>query len=434
MSLTPEQKELGRRNFMRALAGTPALAALGAAAVTRGPVKGGPVRLGYVGLGGEGRVLLENTDPRYAQVVALCDINPAHLQQADESMTRAGLQKVPHYSDWKEMIQKEKLEGVVLAPPLFLHAEMAVGCLGAGLHVLCEKTMAYDPAGCRQMLDASRKAGRLLEIGHQRHYNPMYQAAYDGIVKNGSLGDVYHARLVWHRNGNWRRKEELPTPDFDASRWGYPTFDHLINWRLYKRYSRGHMTELASHMVDITDWFFGARAEAVVGSGGVYRYKDGREVPDHTYATIDYPGGRTAVFTSIESNAFDHYYEAYYGTRATLILLGETEAYLFDEGGAPGEAKATTVEVGPKAAGPASAASESRSADAAGAVRGAGTSAGGGPDRLAAYRYEIDGFCSAIRTGTPLKCGPEAAMSSAVACIAGFEAIETKQRVVVEKA
>jgi predicted dehydrogenase len=67
-------------------------------------------------------------------------------------------------------------------------------------------------------------------------------------------------------------------------------------------------------------------------------------------------------------------------------------------------------------------------------VRGAGTSAGGGPDRLAAYRYEIDGFCSAIRTGTPLKCGPEAAMSSAVACIAGFEAIETKQRVVVEKA
>jgi predicted dehydrogenase len=432
MSLTPEQKELGRRNFMRTLAGTPALAALGAAAVTKGPVRGGPVRLGYVGLGGEGRVLLETTDPRYAQVVALCDINPAHLAKADESMKKAGLETVPHYSDWKEMIQKEKLEGAVLAPPLFLHAEMASGCLEAGLHVLCEKTMAYDPAGCRRMLDASRKAGKLLEIGHQRHYNPIYRAAYDGIVKTGSLGDVYHARLVWHRNGNWRRKEDPPTPDFDASRWGYPTFDHLVNWRLYKRYSRGHMAELASHMVAISDWFFGTVPESALGSGGVYRYKDGREIPDHTYVTLEYPGGRTAVFTSIESNAFDHYYEAYYGTKGTLILRGETEAYLFDEGGAPGEARATTVEVTPKAAGPAAAASESRTADAAGRGVGDGTGSGAG-DRLAAYRYEIDGFCSAIRTGAPLKCTAQRAMGSALGCIAGFEAIQKRQRIAVPK-
>ena len=47
--------------------------------------------------------------------------------------------------------------------------------------------------------------------------------------------------------------------------------DHLINWRLYDRYSRGHMAELASHMVAITDWFFGADAESTIGSGGVFR-------------------------------------------------------------------------------------------------------------------------------------------------------------------
>ena len=50
----------------------------------------------------------------------------------------------------------------------------------------------------------------MLEIGYQRFYNPVYQAAYEGIVKAGLLGDVYHARLVWHRNGNWRRKDEPP--------------------------------------------------------------------------------------------------------------------------------------------------------------------------------------------------------------------------------
>jgi hypothetical protein len=64
MNLTPEQQELGRRNFMRVLAGTPALAALGVAAAAKGPVRGGPVRLGFIGTGGQGRVLLEQTDPR----------------------------------------------------------------------------------------------------------------------------------------------------------------------------------------------------------------------------------------------------------------------------------------------------------------------------------------------------------------------------------
>jgi predicted dehydrogenase len=429
MNLTPEQKELGRRNFMRALAGTPALAALGAAAAVKGPVRGGPVRLGYVGTGGEGRVLLEQTDPRFGEVVALCDINPEQLRKADESLVKTGRPPVKHYIDWRDMVQKERLEGVVVATPLHAHADIAVACLEAGLHVLCEKMMAWDAASCRRMAGAAARARRVLEIGHQRFYNPVYQAAYDGIVRARLLGEVYHARLVWHRNGSWRRKAELPSPDYTPAPWGYPTLDHLVNWRLYRQYSRGHMAELASHMVAITDWFFDARATAAVGSGGVYRFRDGREVPDHTYATLEYPGGRTAVFTSIESNAFDNYYEAYYGTKGTLILSGEIDAYLFDEG-APAAAKATGIAVTPRT-GPAGTASESRAADAGEGARGPGPASGGG-DRLAAYRYEVDGFCGAVRTGAALKCGPERAGASARACIAGFEAIEKKARVEVE--
>jgi predicted dehydrogenase len=290
--------------------------------------------------------------------------------------------------------------------------------------------MGMDDASCRRMADAAVRTARVLEIGHQRYYNPIYEASYDGIVKAGLLGEVYHARLVWHRNGNWRRTAELPSPDYSATRWGYPTFDHLVNWRLFKQYSRGHMAELASHMVAITDWFFGATAEAATGSGGVHRWRDGREVPDHTYATLEYPGGRTAVFTSIESNAFDNYYEAYYGTKGTLVLKGEVEAYLFEEGALAGEAKATGIAVAPKA-GPVGSASESRAAEAAGAGQGVGAASAGG-DRLAAYKYQIGGFCGAVRTGAPLKCGPERALASARACIAGFDAIETKARVEIK--
>ena len=68
MNLTPEQMELGRRNFLRVLAGTPALAALGAAAAMRGRCPAGRVRLAFIGVGGQGRALLSNVDPAFGEV------------------------------------------------------------------------------------------------------------------------------------------------------------------------------------------------------------------------------------------------------------------------------------------------------------------------------------------------------------------------------
>jgi predicted dehydrogenase len=382
-----------------------------------------------VGLGGEGRVLLSAVDPAYTDVRAVCDINPVHLQKADEALAKANRPPARHYEEWKTMLEKEDLEAVILAVPLWLHADMTVAMLEAGKHVLCEKMMAWDVEGCRRMAEAGPKNRRLLEIGYQRNYNPVYQTAYEGVIKPGVLGDVYHARLVWHRNGPWRRKEDPPSPDYDPSRWGYPTFDHLLNWRLYWKYSQGLTAELASHQVNIANWFFGATPEAVLGSGGVYRWTDEvREVQDHVYLTFEYPHGRTAVFTSIESNAYDHYYEAYYGTKGTLILRGESEAYLFDEGDAK---KTTSIEVTAKGKGPVADASESRAADAA------GRSASGsqqGVDRLVSYRNEISGFCASIRTGTPLLCGPQKAMGSAFACLAGNQAMARKARIEVSRA
>jgi len=425
MNLTPEQQELGRRNFLKALAGTPALALLAVGAATRGPVRGGPVRVGIIGLGSEGRVLLEQTDPAFADVRALCDVNPSQLAKADAVLQRKNLPPARHYPEWKDMLAKEDIEAVIIAAPLWLHADLTVGCLEAGKHVLCEKMMAWDVAGCERMIDAARKTGKILEIGYQRNYNPVYQAAYDGIIKAGVLGDVYHARLVWHRNGNWRRQAEMPSPDYDPSRWGYPTFDHLINWRLFWRYSKGLFAELASHQVNVANWFFQAVPEAVQSSGGLYRFPEQREVYDHVYATFEYPLGRTAVFTSIESNAFDHFYEMFMGTKGTLILRGETEVYLFEEGqrGQP-----TGVEATAKGAGPVLDASESRAADAAGVAHSAVPTK---IERAASYRLEISGFCSAIRVGKPLQCGPERAIHSATACIVANEAVAKKSRLMV---
>ena len=114
--------------------------------------------------------------------------------------------------------------------------------------------------------------------------------------------------------------------------------------------------------------------------------------------------------------------EAFYDQGA--ILRGETEASLRRGR----RRRPAPIEVAPKGAGPALDASESRAAEAAGSFKG------GAPERIertAAYRLEVSGFCSSVRTGKPLLCGPERAMGSAKACIRANEAVEKKTRLTV---
>jgi predicted dehydrogenase len=425
MNLTAEMKDKGRRNFLKAMAGAPALVALGAAAVTRGPIKGGAVKLALIGTGDMGSGHLRQMQKEYIDLKALCDINPKRRATASENMVKAGWPKPAEYDDWREMLEKEDLEAVLIATPLWTHAEIAVGCLNAGKHVLCEKMMAKSAADCLRMLEAAHRNKRILEIGYQRYYNPTYQAAYNNIIKQGLLGEVYHARLAWHRNATWRKQQDAPSPDFDPSRWGYPDWEHLLNWRMYKQYSEGLMAELGSHQITATSWFFDSAPEAVYTAGSISRYKDGREVNDHVYATFEYPGGRTATFSSIQSNAFEEAYEMFMGTKGTLILKTETEAYLFTEG----EAQSTRVETSRQTANPILDASASRPPDAAG--RTVNAPATGQTDKASAYQIEQAEFCAAIRTGKPVRCGPEKAMKSAIACLTANRSAEEKARLVI---
>ena len=425
MDLSDEMKDRGRRNFLKALAGVPAVAALGAAAVIRGPIRGGPVKFAVIGTGDMGSGHLKQIQKQFVDLRALCDINPRRRQAASAALVGAGWPKPQEYDDWREMLEKEDLEAVLIATPLWTHADIAVGCLDAGKHVLCEKMMAKSEVDCHRMIEAARRNRRLLEIGYQRYYNPMYQAAYESIIKPGLLGEVYHARLAWHRNATWRKNEEPPSPDFDPNKWGYPDWEHLLNWRMYRKYSEGLIAELGSHQVTAASWFFDAAPEAVYTAGGVSRFKDGREVFDHVYSTFEYPGGRTATFSSIQSNAFEDAYEMFMGTKGTLILKHEVEAYLFSEG----EGASTKVEVSRQSANPIVDASATRAADTPG--RAIDSAPGGQTDRGAAYRNETSEFCAAIRTGGQVRCGPEKAMRSAIACLTANRSAEQKARLVI---
>jgi len=436
MNLTEEQKVEGRRNFLKALAGAPALVALGAAAVTNGPISGGPVKAGIIGTGGMGTELAARCQKEFIDVRALCEINPKRRGKVAEGMVKAGWPRPKEYDEWREMLEREDLEAVIIATPLSTHAEIAIACLDAGKHVLSEKMMAKNEADCRRMIEAMQRNRKVLEIGYQRYYNPVYQAAHENIIKAGLLGEVYTARLAWHRNTDWRRKEEPPTPDFNPSRWGYPDWEHLLNWRVYKQYSEGLVAELGSHQLTVANWFFDSAPETAYTTGGIYRFKDGREVFDHVYSTFEYPGGRTATFSSIQSNAFEDAYEMFMGTKGTLILKGEVEAYLFNEGGAAtaaATAQTTRVEVSPQSSNPVADASATRPTSDTSGRNVSAASQAQQIDRGISYRNEIAEFCAAVRTGSPVRCGPEKAMRSAITVFAANRAAEQKARVEIPK-
>ena len=363
---------------------------------------------------------MENSPASHLRFSAVCDIYPPNLEKGLGIARKRHDPRVQGYSDYRQLLERKDIDAVVIASPLWLHSKMTVDALQSGKHVFCEKMMTHSIDGCRDMIASSLSARRNLQIGYQRNYNLLYQEAKQ-LIDSGSIGDIYHVRALWHRNHDWRRK--VPKVEFDPSPWGYPDLEHLKNWRLYDKYSQGLMAELGSHQVQVVNWFSGSLPEAVYGSGGIYRYKDGREVNDHIYLTYDYPGGLTLTYSSIQSNALDHYYEQFMGTKGTIILSREREAMLFFEGES---GQATELQVLPSTEDPILQASASRARDASGAII---STAEGSSSSLSAYQKEIEGFCATIRKGRPnLSDGPSS-MNVSVAVVKGNESIAKSKKI-----
>jgi predicted dehydrogenase len=403
MYLTAEQKSKGRLSFLRTAGGGFDPSALKQQASILHAGTGSPLRVGVIGVGSQGSTLLGHCLQLQGliEIEAICDVNPAHRSQARKLVADAKAAPAREYEDWQEMAQKEKLEVAIIATPLWTHADITVGFLDSGAHVLCEKMMAYDMPSCQRMLDASLRNHRLLEIGYPRFYEPLYQAVYKNIIQPKLLGDIHFIRLHTHRNNSWRRAEEPPSPDYNPQRWGYATWDCLANWRMYQHYSQGLVGELGSHQTSLAEWFLGSTAQSVYGRGGIFCYKDGRQVDDHIFMTFGHPRGCTVELSVILSNDYGGLYEEFVGSNGTLIVSDIEGGMLFLN-----EEKTNRT--------------------------GSGSEQSVPPwttDWNLAFRTEIAEFCLAVRDGTPLRCGPQRAMASARSALAGSRAITAQQRV-----
>lgn len=463
-TLTEAQEAIGRRNFMKAAATLPVAAGFGAAALNAGPV-----RAAIVGTGMEGRVLLQAVDRKYIHIIGSCDIRPDNYEEGKFMITTSRqLNENPKkYDTYEQLLADPEVEAVLIATPLVLHGPMTLQALDAGKHVLTEKTMAYSVDECVQMVEKAKSLGLVLQVGHMKFYNPLYWDAYR-MIKEGLLGNVYHARMAWHRNTDWnywshvQEKRFDALMEFDPTPHNYKDLEELVNWRWYNRTSQGMWSELASHQLAISNWFFGENgkdtqpvavqavqnhAKSVSDLEEIYasmepeereikkNYEgDPRDSTDHIYAIYEYPNNRVVTYSAIQSNIYDKSYEMFMGTWGTVILQNETESYLYwevgwDEGKAAKAAKARKegTQVGIE--------KEGEDGHAAMGHATGGTAKGGGGDSgmtiYEPYTWELQGFAHTIRTGAPNLCDGARAGRTAQAIYAGKEAAEKQQRIVL---
>ncbi|MBM7408225.1 MULTISPECIES: Gfo/Idh/MocA family protein [Sphingomonas] len=312
--MTDQSFDFTRRSFLdRVLAATAAAGVAGAApwavsaanAASGVPALAGAgdrVRLGVIGTGDRGRALMRNiAKTRNCTVAAVCDVYAPNLAKGREI---AGA-SVPAFTDHRAMLDAGGLDALVIATPLDLHARHTIDGFDAGLHVWCEKAMARTIADCGAMVSRSKAAGKVLQIGHQRMFHPTYLNALKR-VKAGEIGTVTQIRASWHRNNSWRR----PVPA--------GADDRHVNWRLYRDSSAGLMTELATHQLQVGNWFLDGVPTRVIGSGSICFWKDGREVYDHVALIYEYSGGRKFIYTSLLNNARYGCEEQIQGSKGTI--------------------------------------------------------------------------------------------------------------------
>lgn len=130
------------------------------------------------------------------RLAAAADLSPERLALAGEG--------VAGYTDYREMLAKERLDAVYVATSQEAHCEPVLAAIAAGCHVVCEKPMGMDADECRQMNAAAESAGKVLAIDFENRYIPGYRQAREWIAA-GHLGAVgaIHIDHLWDGHKIW---------------------------------------------------------------------------------------------------------------------------------------------------------------------------------------------------------------------------------------
>lgn len=285
-----------RRNFIgkvaTGLAGTLAAPASALGANDR-------IRVGIIGPGDRGmQIVREALRCANTEFVAFADIYTKRLEDGKKLVPAAKT-----YMDYRYLLDDKSIDAVLIATPQHLHCEHFVAAMDAGKHVYQEKTMAFTVEHAKRMRAAYKRAGkRTVQIGHQGCTSGQVTDAQN-FMATGYVGKITEIHAHMYRNTphgkpQWSRPVypdmtqeniiwksflgEAPDRAFDANRY--------VNWRFFWDYSGGNFYENMCHQLAF--WYKVLNLQipkAVTTVGGVYLWKDGREVPDTMNTAMEHP-------------------------------------------------------------------------------------------------------------------------------------------------
>lgn len=260
------------------------------------------VRFASIGVGIQGSSLLRTamTLPQ-AQCVAACDLYDGRHTLARE-IAGANISTTRSY---KEILESKETECVIVAVPDHQHAHIAIDAIHAGKDVYCEKPMSHSIAEGEAMIKAVQSSNRFIQVGSQRVSSALFLKAKE-LYDAGSIGEVTHVELQLGRNspgGAWEYPllPDLSPANLDWDAWLYTApkipFNPTVfaRWRAWKEYGTGMAGDLMVHLLSGMQCITGINAvpDEAYSVGGIFRWKDGRNMPDLQVTTFRY--GKIAV-------------------------------------------------------------------------------------------------------------------------------------------
>jgi predicted dehydrogenase len=274
------EKQVSRRDFIKTAGAFGALAPVIIPSYVWGAKTPTSDRLtmGFIGVGKQNRYLLGKFLARDTQVLAVCDVDTTRRESAKKIVEDFYTQKAASaykgcavYEDFRELLARKDIDAVCIASPDHWHAIHVVMAAKAKKDIYCEKPLSLTIPEARAMVKAVRKYKRVLQTGSMQRSSPEFYKACM-LVRNGRIGKIQQVIVDVGTSSRWcDLPEESMEPGLNWDFWLGPAPSRPYNsilsprgipkgfpdWRKYREYSGGGMTDWGAHHFDIAQWGLG---------------------------------------------------------------------------------------------------------------------------------------------------------------------------------
>ncbi len=296
------------------------------------------IGLGFIGVGVRGSYLMDKfmAIPGVRPIM-VADLWDGHLERSRNKTNHS----IETTKEFEKVLANPKVDAVVIATPDHWHKDLVIAALEAGKHVYIEKPMTWSVEEGIEIMETVDRTGKLLQVGSQDRSSALADKARE-LVADGTLGQVTMVSMSNHRNsagGAWvwpvPPGASPKTVDWERFLGRAPkrAWDPEIffRWRCWWDYSGGVATDLFVHLLTELHYIMNVKApKTVVSQGGLYYWRDGRDVPDVMHSIYEYDGFIANMYVHL-ANAFPLKRQLIMGTKATLDFSSYDKLVVYPE-------------------------------------------------------------------------------------------------------